>query len=83
MGKNQENLNSAAVAWLESHRAYQRYLADTAALFDVFASAWHGSPRALTEAFNGYREALLVQNGFSQSEAQDLFARRQQEGAAN
>jgi hypothetical protein len=58
-------------------------LADTEALFEIFASAWRGSPRALSEAFTTFCDALLTKYGYSPSEVCVLHPRRQQEGAAN
>lgn len=81
MREAQAEMDKAVAAWLESHRAYTRYLADTEALFEIFASAWQGSPRALAEAFTSYREALLTENGYSRSEVRDFYPCRQPNAA--
>lgn len=70
-------MDKAVASWLESHKAYTRYLADTEALFGIFAACWRGSPRALAEAFTNYREALLAEYGNDRSEVRDFYPRRQ------
>jgi hypothetical protein len=77
MRQAQAEMDKAVASWLESHRAYTKYLADTEVLFELFASAWRGSPRGLAEAFASYREALLAVNGYSHSEIRDFYPRRQ------
>lgn len=52
-------LDEAVVVWLESHKAFTKYLVDTEDLFNVFASGWRDSPRALAEAFTAFCEAML------------------------
>lgn len=41
-------MDEAVEAWLESHRAYAKYVADTEALFTIFVSAWRGSSMLLS-----------------------------------
>ena len=76
MGQSQDDMNMAVAAWLESHKAYKKFLADTEALFLLFATTWQGHPRGLTEAFESYREALLTENGYSHSEVREVYPSR-------
>jgi hypothetical protein len=75
MGHTEDELNQAVVAWLESHKAYKKYVDDTQALFEIFSSAWRGPQRGLSEAFDCYCEALLVESGFSHSEVREFYPR--------
>lgn len=76
MGKAQDDMNQAVVAWLESHKAYKQFLSDTQALFEIFASSWHGTQRGLTQAFDSYGEALLAESGCSYSEVREFYPNR-------
>jgi hypothetical protein len=69
-------MTEAVAAWLESHKAYQRFLTDSQALFEIFASTWRGPQRGLSEAFDCYCEALLVESGLSHSEVRAFYPRR-------
>jgi hypothetical protein len=77
MSNAQAEMDTAIAAWLHSHKAYTTYLADTEALFRIFASAWRGSPRALSEAFTTFCEALLTKNGYSQAKVKGFYSGRQ------
>ena len=72
----QAEMDKAIEAWLKSHAAYRQYLSDTTALYEAFAATFYGSQKALTEAFENYREALLAANGYSHSEIRELYPRR-------
>jgi hypothetical protein len=76
MGQSQEDMNKAVAAWLESHQAYRKYLADTRTLLELFAPAWRGPQRGLSEAFDCYCEALLAENGYSHSEVREVYPPR-------
>jgi hypothetical protein len=76
MGHTEDDLNKAVVTWIESHKAYKKFLVDTQALFEIFALTWRGPQRNLTEAFESYREALLAANGYSHSEVREFYPGR-------
>jgi hypothetical protein len=76
MRKTQAEMDKVASAWLESHKAYKKYLADTQVLFKTFASGWCGPRSGVSEAFDSFRQALLAEQGYSQSEIQELYPRR-------
>jgi hypothetical protein len=73
MRQVQAEMDKAVAAWLESHKAYKKYVDDTQALFEIFSSGWRGPQRGLSEAFDCYCEALLVESGFSRSEVREFY----------
>jgi hypothetical protein len=73
----QAEMDKAIQKWLESHASYKAFLEDTRVLFELFASGWHG--HGLTEAFDTFRQGLLLTQGYSPSEIRELYPRSKQD----
>ena len=71
----QAEMDKAMQKWLESHASYKAFLDDTRVLFELFASGWYGR-RGLTEAFDSFRQGLLLEHGYSHAEIRDLYPHR-------
>jgi len=65
--------DAAVQAWLDAHAGYKQYVQATENLFTVFADGWCGPRRALTEAFDSYRSALLRHAGYSPTEVNEAY----------
>ncbi len=72
-------LDAAAEAWVDAQAGFKQYLESTEALFRVFAEGWCGPRRALKEAFDDYREALLHDSGFNLLEVREVDPPRRPE----
>lgn len=68
MAKTKTDLDAASEAWLDAQAGYKKFLEATETLFAVFAEGWCGPRRAMAEAFDSYRAALLRNAGYSLAE---------------
>ena len=73
MAVTRAELEAAAEVWLDAQAGFKNYLEATEALFRVFAESWCGPRRALKEAFDDYREALLRESEFSLLEVREVY----------
>jgi hypothetical protein len=69
-------MEEAVTDWLKSYSGYERYLAATQSLFEVFAQSWLGSRRHVTEAFADFREALLKEHRLRKIEVATAFPKQ-------
>jgi len=73
MAVTRAELDAATETWLEAQAGFKNYLEATEALFIVFSEGWCGPRRALKEAFDDYREALLRDSGFNALEVREVY----------
>lgn len=78
MAMTKVDLDAAAEAWLDAHAGYKKYLEATGELFRIFSVGWRGPHRALTEAFDSYRTALLRDSGYSLLEVNEVYPPRRE-----
>jgi len=79
MSATKADLDAAEEAWLDSQAGFKNYLAATEALFRVFSEGWCGPRRALKDAFDDYREALLKNSEYSLLEVSEVYPSRRPE----
>jgi hypothetical protein len=79
MATTKADLDAAAETWLDAQAGYKKFLEATENLFTVFAEGWCGPRRALAEAFESYRSALLRGAGYSLKEVSEFYPERRPE----
>jgi len=79
MAVTRAELDAATETWLEAQAGFKNYLEATEALFIVFSESWCEPRRALKEAFDDYRAALLRNSGVNALEVREVYPPRRPE----